>query len=1159
MSDPRQFAEQVTDESFADRVDDVADRFEAAWQGIAPPRIESFLGEEAGQRREVLRGELEEIDRAYRAQLARSAGETATDAGVTPAPGHSEAAVSPSDFPVVPGYEVLSEIGRGGMGVVYRARQVGLKREVALKMIRSGDRPRPRELARFRAEAEAVARLAHPNIVQIYEVGEQDDRPYLALEYVDGGSLAQRLAGTPMPVRPAAELVETLARAMHHAHQRGVVHRDLKPANILLQEKLATETTETTEKNPFPLSVSSVASVAKITDFGIAKLLEADAGQTGSGEILGTPSYMAPEQAEAKPGTVGPAVDVYALGAILYELLTGRPPFQGETTLETLDQLRHQEPVAPRQLQPKLPRDVETICLKALARAPGRRYATAEALADDLRRFLDGRPIQARPVGRIEKTWRWCRRNPRVAGLAAMVVVLLLGLTGGSVWLAMAANDREQERTRETLIQKIQLIRSSAHGNGWSDHAWELVRQAAVYRDDKEHYLRNEAAAALAGWDARTVKRWESDTPYEYDAAAVAFSADGKRLLLGGANDAAGQAARPARWWNGLDSPLADLHASEQKGAGPVAFASDGTPLQVVPRDGPPSLLVWDVAAQHPISECRFAELAPGVRLVRNDLGNAVTALSAGGALVAAAAGPVGQGVVAVWETATGRRLAQEKADAHALALTPDGRALAVADRQGWVRFVALTPEQPLGAIAASRLPIHCLAFSNDGKRLAVGDAGGGLNIWDMRKRLRTPCHGSLYDVYAAAFSPDGTLLASGGRTITKLWDAATGRLLLDLQSGDYVTGLAFAPDGERLAVSSQTGFGPGRAYVWQLENGRGILALHGLSSQVAKVHFSPNGERLAAVGHNWQAAIWEVKTGRLQHLLDVPRGIVGNFSVAFSPNGRRFAFATGEDAKLWDLDTGKEIGVWQLPKSKVNCVTFHPDGALLLIREETATEQVPLKHNDFKIHPRICPIRELMMPNRSRKIALIREFNEYVYNAVAALEGRMFLVEGYHNGEDGKRRTVHALDTLSGEKRWSMPSKRWRDDSASYLPVDPTGRWVAVDEQHGGPSRLVEVATGMAREPQRHVSCLGPDAKQLVENVSMEFFYGMSRGHALSRAGDRGSLIILGLHGASFGTCGPEFSHNGKHLAWGNADGTVSVCQLQEIRERLAAAGLGW
>jgi serine/threonine-protein kinase len=381
----------------------------------------------------------------------------ATPGAPTPTPaGAGDTVVQ--EAPAVAGYEVLGILGRGGMGVVYQARDRRLKRVVALKMILAVEHAGPEAAARFRAEAEALARLQHPNIVQVYEVGEQDGRPYLALEYVPGGSLARRLGGRPQPARPAAELTETLARAVHAAHSAGVVHRDLKPANVLL----------TSDGTP------------KITDFGLAKRLD-DATQTRTGLILGTPCYMAPEQAEGRNRAIGPPADGYALGGILYELLTGRPPFQGTTALDTLQQVRTEEPVSPSRLQPKVPRDLDTICLKCLQKAPDRRYASALDLAEDLRRFLDGRPILARPASVAERAAKWVRRHPAAAALAGTALaaaVLLLATVlvytarlGAALRLAdarrqdaerSAAEAEQQRRAEETQRARAQAYYDKA-------------------------------------------------------------------------------------------------------------------------------------------------------------------------------------------------------------------------------------------------------------------------------------------------------------------------------------------------------------------------------------------------------------------------------------------------------------------------------------------------------------------------------------------------------------------------------------------------------------------------------------------------------------------------------------------------------------------------
>jgi serine/threonine protein kinase/ABC-type amino acid transport substrate-binding protein len=421
-------------------IDAACQSFETAWKaardGGTRPRIEDYLVVAPGAERGALLQKLLAVEQHYRrnervsldeylgrlpehaALLRRVFGPPGGAAGLSagddplrttpeflppppmpPAP--SITAVR--GLPQVPGYEVRSELGRGGMGVVYLARQTRLKRLVALKMILASAYAGEQELARFRMDAEAGARLQHPHIVQVHEIGEHDDLPFFSLEFVDGGTLAAKLAGTPQPPNEAARLVETLARTMHFAHERGIIHRDLKPANVLL----------------------TADSVPKVTDFGLAKQLNAGAGQTHTGQVMGTPSYMAPEQAAGCVREIGPRTDVYSLGAILYEMLTGRPPFRAATPADTLIQVRQREPERPRSLRPAVPRDLETVCLKALAKAPAERYPSARDFAEDLACFLHRRPIRARPVGPWESCWRWGRRNPALASLSATAAGLL--------------------------------------------------------------------------------------------------------------------------------------------------------------------------------------------------------------------------------------------------------------------------------------------------------------------------------------------------------------------------------------------------------------------------------------------------------------------------------------------------------------------------------------------------------------------------------------------------------------------------------------------------------------------------------------------------------------------------------------------------------------
>ncbi len=355
----------------------------------------------------------------------------------------------------------MDVLGTGGMGVVYRARQLGLNRLVALKMIREDREAHPGNLTRFMVEAEAVARLAHPNIIQIYDIGTAGCRPFFALELVSGGSLKNHLDGNPQPTRQAAELIESLARAVHAAHQAGIIHRDLKPGNVLITPD----------------------GVPKITDFGLAKLLDTESARTFSGQVVGTPSYMAPEQA-VDSRMVGPAADVYALGAILYEMLTGRPPFKGETPLETVRQVIEDEPVSPTRLMPRVARDLETICLKCLAKNQRRRYASALALADDLRHFLNGEPIKARPIPFWQRAAKWARRRPAAAMVLAAGALVVLGAFLGVL-------EYQERRTTQIEQQHARLVRE------WE--AKSAIKEARAEIDRKDLPKAKELLTRLQG------------------------------------------------------------------------------------------------------------------------------------------------------------------------------------------------------------------------------------------------------------------------------------------------------------------------------------------------------------------------------------------------------------------------------------------------------------------------------------------------------------------------------------------------------------------------------------------------------------------------------------------------------------------------------------
>ena len=431
------------------------------------------------------------------------------------------------NLPRILGYDLEAIVGHGGMGVIYRARHHRLNRVVALKMLIAGAYAGPHERARFQREAEAVASLQHPNIVAVYDVGDHEGCPFFTMEFLEGGSLDHKLAGTPLPAGQAATLLITLAEAMQAAHQAGIVHRDLKPANILL----------------------TADGMPKVADFGLARQFEREPALTLSGVRIGTPSYMAPEQVSGIVGTIGPAADIYALGALLYEMLTGRPPFRGESVVETQRQVIHDEPVAPSRLNTKVPRDLETICLKCLSKEPERRYPSAAELADDLRRFEQGRPIRARPSGWGYRSWRWCRRNPIAAALATTLLALVALALGGGLWMERQGAER-QGRAREVVQAALAQVGNLRREGHWLEADAVLTQARSRLHEAGSNDFRRRLTQAEADLDlAAGLERIRltpaiDGTRFDYRAMAEAYAQAFERAGLDVRSDEETLAAR---------------------------------------------------------------------------------------------------------------------------------------------------------------------------------------------------------------------------------------------------------------------------------------------------------------------------------------------------------------------------------------------------------------------------------------------------------------------------------------------------------------------------------------------------------------------------------------------------------------------------------------
>ena len=829
-------------------------------------------------------------------------------------------------------YELLEEIGRGGMGVVYRARQISLNRTVAVKILPGAIFGDPQFILRFREEVQMAAALKHPNIVTIHDVGEHDGQPYFAMEFVEGQTLAKLAAQRHSPALESARLIRRVAEAVHFAHENGILHRDLKPSNILLDH----------------------AGQPHLADFGLAKRLAANADLTFTGQTLGSPNYIPPEQVSKGRGIIGPHSDVYSLGAVLYHLLTGRPPFVADTVHDTLEAVLHDDPLAPRLLNPNVPRDLETICLKCLAKQAGQRYGSAQELADDLGRLLEHHPILARPVSPAARALKWMRRRPALAstiGITVASAMLISALTARHS--TQLRHQRDQAVASERLVAQtlVRMEFNSALDQFKQNRSLSGMAQlAAIIHRDRHHAgATHRLASALTHRSFNLLAFAPLEHPDEVLDAD--YSPDGQTIVTACADGR-------VRLWNAQTGARLSSKIERPVAIRIVRFSPDGKLVLTAGQDG--GICLWSLESGELIADP-----------ITNNSPVESASFNADGTLMLAT---FPDRTVRVWQVPSGRLLFAPIPHHDAVVVSefnPAGGTLLTGSRDGKMQSWRLADGQPVGAVIETFRPLYAASFNPDGSRLASASGDRRPLIWEGASGKAIKVFDSLSAaVTAVSFSPDGLRLAAG--TVDGAWMVADAmgrqRLSRLVDMAATIQSLTFSPDGERLLVATsdqtvqmfdpngqpisdpiphlapirKTRFNPDGTRVISIAGSNGCVweVVRNLSppltlphaAAVQTVRYSPDGLKLLTGGADGAARLWNARTGQL---LAQPMRHIENIriqSVRFSPDMRKIATASADrTARVWSAESGLPNTPVLPHGDMVLDAEFSPDGKRLV------------------------------------------------------------------------------------------------------------------------------------------------------------------------------------------------------------------------------------